>query len=145
VYGPAGLPQVSDVSHRLPDDLRLFYELCGGVVLFEHAPYPTFVSRPGEMVPANPVIAGAHYSDDISSSWYLIASDGTRDQRMTIDLDPSRLGRCYDSFWDRHAVAGASTIIAGSFSAFLQHSLRAAGQSLYWLQPDFVPIGDAYD
>jgi len=144
VFPPAGAPQVRP-EHTVPDDMQTFYRLCGGVALFDDAVFRTIIGGPSEVVPANPVIRFEEGAYDISWSWYLLASDGTDSQRMTIDLDPTRLGRCYDSFWDRHAIAGSTTIIARSFTEFLSRSYASKGTGLYWLRDDFVPLGDAYD
>lgn len=144
IFTAVGFPIISQ-QHRLPDDLRVFYESCGGLVLFEHANFPTFIVPPKDLVLANPVIVGELAEYDISASWYIVASNGTDSQKITIDLDLERLGRCYDSFWDRHAVAGSSTIIARSFTKFFERSLDSGGDEFYWNRPDFSPLGDAYD
>ncbi len=144
ILATAGFPIISQ-QHRLPDDLRVFYENCGGLVLFEHTSFPTLFVPPKDLVLANPIIVGELAEDDISASWYIIASDGTDSQKITIDLDLERLGRCYDSFWDRHAIAGSSTIIARSFTEFFERSLNSGGDEFYWNRPNFASLGDAYD
>lgn len=138
------MPEITE-GHRLPEDLQHFYQLCGGLAMFRGSRAPTYIVPPQGLVLANPVIVGEVAEYDISSSWYIIASDGTDSQRVTIDLSLERLGRCYDSFWDRHAVAGSSTIIALSFTEFLSRTHLSNGEELYWLRPDFAPLGDAYD
>jgi len=143
VHPAQGLPDVPQ-PHTLPDDLRRFYSLCGGLSLLEDAEYPAFISRPKELVPANPVIIGEQVNDDISTSWYIIANDGSGEY-LTIDLDPARLGRCYDSFSDRHGVAGSCPIIATSFTDLLERLVTNQGRHWYWLQPGFRSLGDAYD
>jgi len=130
---------------QLPDDVQTFYEECGGLVLFEHAPSPTHIVAPLDFVPANPVIVGEEGEYDVSYLWYLIASDGTDSQRMTIDLSSERRGQCYDSFWDRHGIVGSTTIIAVTFTDFLMQSLLSRGDDFYWHSPSFPPLGDAYD
>lgn len=144
VHEPAGLPAVLP-PHRMPDDLLSFYRLCGGLVLHQIAPFPALLVPPAGLVLANPVIVGELGEYDISSAWYILSSDGSNSQIVTIDLAEERLGRCYDSFWDRHAVAGSSTVIARSFSEFLQRSFENDGQDVYWHVPGFVAHGDAYD
>lgn len=138
VHGPAGLPAVLP-PHRMPDDLLSFYRFCGGLVLHQTAPFPAL------LVLANPVIVGELGEYDISFAWYILSSDGSNSQIVTIDPAEERLGRCYDSFWDRHAVAGSSTVIARSFSEFLQRSFERDSQDVYWHVPGFVAHGDAYD
>lgn len=143
VYPPSGLPVVNEY-HVLPDDLRTFYEICGGLRLFSKSDYPVSIVSSKDVALANPVIVGELYEDDISSTWYVIAKDGNG-EHLTIDLSKERLGRCYDSFFDRHGVAGSCPIIARSFTDLLLRLFENKGQYWYWLQPDLVSLGDAYD
>ena len=82
--------------------------------------------------------------------WYILAQDQPYNayeagvQTVTIDFDPDRLGRCYDSFWDRHASPGYCDIVATSFTGWLEQVLAAKGSSLFWVEPTFQRIGDAY-
>lgn len=140
---PRGHPEVSP-PHVLPPDMTEFYRLCGGMTLFEGASYPAFILEPEAVVPANPVIVGEVGEQDITASWYVIVSDGGGEY-LTIDLDERRLGRCYDSFGDRHGVAGSCPIIATSFKNLLERLFWNKGQHWYWLADDFQPLGDAYD
>lgn len=142
LHEPAGPPDVA--PYRLPPDLEEFYRQCGGCRLFDGSGYAFSVVAPDTFLPANPVIVGDVLDDDISASWYIVGYGGGQ-QYVTIDLHPARLGRCHDSFWDRHAVAGSSPIIAMSFAGLLARMIENAGRYWYWLQEDFVSIGDAYD
>ena len=143
IIDPPGNLPIVDPAHTLQEDLKQFYELCGGLSLFTSSAYGLRIVGPDEVVPANPIIVGDLYPEDISSTWYIIAQDPGGDY-YTIDLHPDRLGRCYDSFWDRHAVAGSSTIVALSFLEFLQRMLENKGDHWYFAKPDFVEMGDAY-
>jgi hypothetical protein len=143
VYDPVGLPLVRE-GESLPDDLQQFYSLCGGMDLFRNEPYSLMIVPPSNFVLANPVIVGELAQDDISSSWYLLGDDHHGDY-LTIDLNLERLGRCYDSFFDCHAIVGSCPIIATSFTDFLSRFYENRGQYWYWLRPDFLPLGDAYD
>jgi hypothetical protein len=143
VFAPVGMPIIRE-GHLFPEDLRSFYALCGGVRLFGGRDYAVTLVSPQQFVVANPVIVGDMVEDDISSTWYIIADDGNGDY-LTIDLSRERLGRCYDSFFDRHAVAGSCPIIAPSFTDLLMHLYENQGQYWYWLRSDFVSLGDAYD
>src|SRR5688572_7050582 len=109
VLPPGGLPIV-DPKHLLPDDVEEFYSICGGINFFSESNYSIRIASPGEFLSANPKIIGKIYEDDISSSWYIAANDGNNDF-ITIDLSKERNGKCYDSFFDRHAVAGSCSII----------------------------------
>jgi hypothetical protein len=84
-------------AHSFPPDLKRFYELCGGVMLFENKDYHCQLVPPNEFVLSNPVIVGEQVDEDISSHWFIIAHDGNVDY-ISIDLHPNRLGKCYDSF-----------------------------------------------
>jgi hypothetical protein len=143
VLFPAGFP--SKEKHLLiPDDITEFYELCGGLILFKNRNYPISIVKPEKFLPANPIIVGERCEEDISSGWYIIADDMNGDY-LTIDLNQERLGRCYDSFYDRHGVVGSCPIVAKSFSELLERLVNNKGQHWYWLERDFVSLGDAYD
>lgn len=136
------MPQV-ELPYQIPEDLTVFYTLCGGIELYPEAHYPIRVVSPHEVVLANPVIVGELCSDDISASWHIIATDGNGDY-LTIDLHPDRLGRCYDSFRETHGLPGSCPIIARTFTELLSRLIENKGQRWYWLDSEFAPIGDAY-
>nr|WP_218030904.1 SMI1/KNR4 family protein [Dictyobacter aurantiacus] len=146
VYEPIGLPVV-EPNHVLPEDLKRFYSLCGGLHLFDDPGgiyYSMTIVPPTRCVLANPVIIGERVEDDITASWYIIGDDGNGDY-LTIDFSHERLGRCYDSFHEIHGLRGDCPIIANSFTDLLACLYNNNGQYWYWLLPDFVPLGDAYD
>lgn len=143
VVPPLGVPTVAD-GHKLPGDIIEFYELCGGVELFTNSENPCRIVSPNEFNLANPVIVGDICEDDISADWYIIA-DYYNGNHLTIDLNPSRLGRCYDSFSETHGLVGETPIIAFSFQELLTRLLDNKGQRFYWLTDSFEPLGDAYD
>lgn len=143
VYPSQGLPEIQEF-HQLPSDVREFYELCGGMSLYVNEDYPVYIVPPKEFVLANPIIVGELCEEDISSNWYIIANDG-KGEYLTIDLAPERLGKCYDSFFDRHGVVGESQVIALSFRDLLEHIVKFQGKDWYWLNEDFISLGDAYD
>lgn len=129
---------------QMPDDLKEFYRLCGGAILFENQEYGFQIVEPQDFVLANPVIVGELCEEDISSKWYIICKDSNQDC-ITIDLSKERNGRCYDSFWDRHGVVGECSIVANSFTDLVINLLNAKGKNLYWLEDTFNYLGDAYD
>lgn len=143
VHGPSGAPRV-DPTEALPVDLASFYALCGGGSLFASTDYGVDVVAPSDVVRANPVIRGADDENDLSHSWYVVARTGGG-QCITIDCHPERLGRCYDGFWDSHAIRGSSPVIALSFEELLTRLLESRGERWYWLEPGWVGYGDAYD
>jgi hypothetical protein len=128
----------------MPDDLRQFYSLCGGATLFSQSHFPIEILAPSDFEPSNLTVLGEGRQDDRSDDWYAVARSGS-DQVISIDLNPERLGRCYDSYWDRHAVVGSSAIVAMDFSELIRLSLQAKGRELYWTSPSFKSYGDAYD
>lgn len=143
VYSPCGMPVLSK-GVNMPDDLKVFYENSGGVSLFADKEFGFTIVGPQEMVLANPIIVGELCPGDISSEWYIICKD-TGNNYITIDLSKERLGKCYDSFWDRHGVAGECTVVAKSFTELLWQLYSNRGKCLFWLKSDFAYLGDAYD
>lgn len=143
VHPPTGIPDV-EKEHTLPSDLKEFYKICGGIDLFIDCGYAIKIVSPQGFVLANPVIIEERAEYDISSNWYIIGDDMNGDY-ITIDLDKLRLGRCYDSSWDLHGVAGSCPIVATSFTKLLEGLVMNKGQHWYWLQDDFRYLGDAYD
>lgn len=143
VHSPCGLPLINK-DNVLPNDLKLFYENCGGITFFVNKQYEFTIVSPEELVLANPVIIGELCEEDISSEWYIICKD-TENNYITIDLAKARLGRCYDSFWDRHGVVGECAIVATSFTELISRLFSSQGKSIFWLEQDFIYLGDAYD
>lgn len=129
----------------LPEDVKEFYTLCNGIDLFNDSHCAVRIVAQQQFLLANPILVGEKCEYDISSHWYIIADiyDGNF---LTMDLHPERLGKCYDSHWDTHALVGSSTVIAHSFTTLLtQLSAQGAGDTWYWEQSNFVSLGDAYD
>lgn len=143
VFSPKGLPKPRE-THHLPLDVQNFYKSCGGAILYESSGYSTLIVPPNRIIPANPVIVGGEHEDDITFSWYIICADDNGNY-LTIDLGRKYLGRCYDSFSDRHGVRGSCPVIARSFSELINRLLANNGQHWYWLQDNFESLGDAYD
>ena len=141
---PAGQPSLRAALAR-PDDLRLFYDLCGGAVLFRDALYSVAIRAPEELVPANPVIVGEPCPEDITDTWHLVADGRDGSQFISLDLHPDRLGRCYDSFHETHGLVGDSPVIATSFTQLLERLVSSSGRRWFWLEPGFESHGDAYD
>ena len=143
ISAPSGLPMIDDVL-QLPDDVRYFYENCGGIVLHPDSNYSFAIVGPKEFVRANPVIVGEVCSEDISSMWYIVCRD-RNNNFLTIDLSKKRNGKCYDSFWDRHGIVGECAVIANNFTELVYQLYRHRGECLFWLEEQFTYLGDAYD
>lgn len=146
VYPAEGLPENIEEGDVLPEDVLEFYNMCAGMDLFTKADFGLTIVAPDKLVLANPIIVGEKCDYDISSHWYIIANLGDGNY-LSIDLHPDRLGKCYDSHWDCHGVAGSSTVVANSFTDLLNRLLvsKGEGDSWYWNSGDFKPLGDAYD
>ena len=144
VREPKGKPQIKG-KHILPEDVVAFYEMCGGIECYvKGEAYPIRILAPEEVVQANPVLVGEECEEDISSSWYLIA-DAEDGNYISIDFDKERNGRCYESFFDTHALRDNCPVVARSFTEFLKHLLEYKGDYFYWLENDaFEGYGDAY-
>ncbi len=112
--------------------------------LFPSKEYKISIVHPKDFIRANPEIIGEDIQDDRSYNWFVIATD-QNGQYITIDLDSSRLGVCYDSFWDRHGVAGSNPVVAKSFTELLENLYSEGGIGWYWLNNQFSFLGDAYD
>ena len=140
---PAGIPVIAR-GHALPDDVLAFYRVAGGASLFAGSDYEYVIVPPGEVRPTNAVMRIDSGEGDISDTWYVIADDRGGDH-LSIDLDPSRLGRCYDSFHETHGIPGDTPIIARSFTELLRRLVENRGGYPYWLREDFERIGDAYE
>ena len=143
VKSPSLLPMLEE-GHSMPTDLLEFYELCGGIIFYSNSLYTIEIVPPNEFLLTNPVILGQRYDDDISTDWYIVAKSGS-EQLITIDMNKERLGRCYDSFYDRHGIVGSCPVIATSFTDLLERVIENQGKYWYWLSKDFVSLGDAYD
>lgn len=145
VNSAVGFPDAfDDMSLDIPDDLREFYSRCGGMELFQASEYPLRIVSPSTFRLANPAIVGEVIEDDITSSWYIFA-EGRSGEFVTVDLHPSRRGRCYDSYIDRHGIVGSCPILALSFTEFLKEVLNRPGSRFYWLLDSFKSYGDAYE
>jgi antitoxin YokJ len=146
VLPPSGIPVV-ETGHQLPADLSEFYTLCGGMRLWEADVFPLRIVSSDRCVLANPVIIVgvsaailAETRGHCSWTWYVVG-EGPNGQYVTIDFAPERLGLCYNSSWEVHP--GNSTIIAYSFTDFLNRLADSNGQTWYWDDAEFVSLGDA--
>lgn len=138
-----GIPHLDSID-TLPADVLDFYGQCGGLNLFTEGEYPIRVVAPDEFLRANPIIAHEKARvGDISDSWYIICSDD-KGQWISIDCSKDRCGRCYDSFWDSHAVAGSCRVVALSFTELLTQLVAAEGRRWFWLLDEAISYGDAY-
>ena len=141
-----GIPIVNR-NHIVPEDLRRFYSLCGGLTLGSDSDFPAEVLPPQQVVRANPILFGELYGtgpiDSISENWYLIARY-ENDDYITIDFSDVRLGWCYNSFFGYHANPGYCKILAHSFTELLSLLAQNPG-GVELPDADYLPdYGDAY-
>jgi len=147
VFPPKGIPKIPD-HLSLPLDVQSFYSLAGGAVLLQNSLSPYEIPEPQNFVPSNEIIFPEGYDWDLpendrSYDWYVAANSGP-EQYISIDLNPDRLGRCYDSFWQLHATEDAE-IVALSFREMIEHLLDHRGDGPYWVEDGFPRLGFAYD
>lgn len=148
VLQPLGLPRVNP-PHILPKDLREFYTECGGIQFFRNSDYTVEIVTLDKFLLSNPVILSEEWEidipkDDKSNDWYIVAQAGP-EQRISIDLNVARLGKCYDSFWDIHASPGECPVVALSFNELVERIFKCKGGYWFWLEESFKSLGDAYD
>ncbi|EQC2552903.1 SMI1/KNR4 family protein [Enterobacter sichuanensis] len=144
VIPPNGdLPTLPASTLKYPDDILYFYRKCNGVRLFcdGNAMISFRILSKNEILQSNQIIVGEPCDDDISSSWYLIGKTDNNDY-LSIDLSFERNGRCYDSNYEIHGVAGSCPIIALSFTELLTELYNSGGNDIYWKNKNH---GDAYD
>lgn len=146
VAPPTGQPHVAEVDSRLPDDLREFFEICGGVTLFRGANFEWAISGPSELTPTNLIVLGGQVPDDITATWHVIARQPHDSSALvSIDLSEGRRGWTYDSDVEVHGVAGSCTVISHSFTDLLAGLIACRGEYIFWEDDSFVSLGDAYD
>jgi antitoxin YokJ len=154
----AGQPRVR-ASDRVPDDMRGFYEICGGVTLFPHGAVPLTILPPARVGVANLIILGLDErtlfekynlpSDEPSWSWYTLALDGNGDY-FVIDLSQARTGRCYDAHHETYPARGETNVIALTFTDFLARMLwlieTSPPPNHFWVdRMAKLRLGDAYE
>ncbi|WP_244137360.1 SMI1/KNR4 family protein [Burkholderia pyrrocinia] len=125
-----------------PNDLVEFYSLCGGVILFRAGKdNVSFKILPAdEVLQTNMLIVGRPCEDDISFSWYAICKTDSGDY-ISIDTARERNGRCCDSNFEIHGVAGSCPVVALSFAELLEELYRSSGVDIFWKAKNY---GDAY-
>jgi hypothetical protein len=142
-----GLPALQ-TGCELPADLREFYSLCGGIDLFPHEDWGWRILSPVEVARADIELLGGAYEDHPedydgtpSERLYLIAVRGCGPDWVSIDLDPSRLGLCLDSFSGDHAT-DSSKVVARSFHELLFKLFHWREEGYFWEDSYYGFFGD---
>ena len=120
----------AELPAGLPDDLRRFIALTGGIRT------SAGLEVAARVIPAQEALLGERYDDDRSAAWVIVAEDsqaGTA-ARGVIDLAPERRGL---------GVAGSMPVISASFSDFLARLVDRGGTA-FWVDAE-PKLGDAYD
>lgn len=154
VYPSNGLPIVPD-GYILPNDIKEFYSLCGGMDLYLNTegffykilPPEKFLFANSEILGEETVLeisSSEEYQGDVTLDCFTIVSDSNGDFLVT-DLNKMRHGLCYDAFHETYGLVGDMPIIAKSFTELLKKLIKNEGKSIFWLDDNFEPLGDAYD
>jgi cell wall assembly regulator SMI1 len=132
------------IGCTVPDDMRQFYSVLGGALLFEKsdAPYEILEPKLIRSVAAD-VLGGAASEATVPPSWFSICyvRDGNY---VAIDLPAKQNGEVWliDCFHETIGLEDYSTVIALSFSEFLERALASKGDH-YWLD-EHPSYGDAF-
>lgn len=136
---------------RLPEDLQYFFSHYDAIELFLHKPYGIKIVSSTDFIPTNKMlypeddVIWEELEGDCSNDWYVIATSEQQGQYISLDMNASRFGYCYDSFLETHASPGDSPIIAKSFTELLERLYLGKGDHWFWLAENFESYGDAYD
>ncbi|HEX2750821.1 MAG TPA: SMI1/KNR4 family protein [Verrucomicrobiales bacterium] len=139
---PAAEEEISFAEERLqvalPDDLREFYLLSNGCVLFLNGSDFRYWLLPLEDVrPARMLVYGIDDDTFGPGNCFAIADVCDGNYVGALFGNPGRSVNYVDVFHETFA-ENWSTIIASSFTEFLR---RASGSNeLYWLRPDFDKV-----
>jgi hypothetical protein len=144
VSPPCGLPFVPD-GVSLPPDLREFYEIAAGALLFNQHVCAGHVRilGPNEFQRIGLAINGEEFATGPFSWWFAVA-DVRDGNYIAIDLNREHFGLCYDAFHETFASPGYVSVIASSFADLLRRLLNHKEDSTYWLQDDFKALGEAF-
>jgi len=132
VYKSQGVPSPIE-GVEIPEDLKEFYSLCGGLVLFEGSKYQWNILSVEEIKNAQDVIREGEPEIKELKSFVTIAEDGNGDF-LAISISGSNVGQVVDAFHETFGDIGDTTVIALSFTEFLTKLYRNGGNYPYWLE-----------
>jgi hypothetical protein len=95
------------------------------------------VCGPDELVPVAPRLLTSEIArelertepEHVANTGYAFADNGggSTDEHVVVDLHPSRLGRYYETFWDRFGGVGAMPVVALCVTDALSWLLETEG------------------
>lgn len=134
------------IGCALPDDVRRFYSVLGGALLFDKSDAPYEIVEPKLIRPVAVDVLGDAATEVpvVPPSWFSICyvQDGNY---LAIDLPAKANGEVWliDCFHETIGLEEYSTVIALSFSEFLERALASKGEH-YWLG-EHPSYGDAFE
>ncbi|MCG8550320.1 MAG: SMI1/KNR4 family protein [Desulfobacterales bacterium] len=131
VFPAQGQPKLAS-KVIIPEDMRLFYELCGGVKLFSNKEYHWRILAPNEIALAEKSILDESEIIPELGNLFLIADDGNGDY-LAINLDRKSNGYVVDAFHETFGVIGDTPVIAFSFTELLESLYENSGEYPFWL------------
>jgi cell wall assembly regulator SMI1 len=147
VNPPLAQSQIEDIEegigYRLPSDLKQFYGFCNGSTMTWDSANFYHIIPLDKMRRVRVEILGEDEDKDQAAppAWYALCDvqDGNYiglDFESVSDSSCNIIDCCHESFGS----SGDSTVIAKSFTKFLEQFLNAQGEA-FWLEPDFKGYG----
>lgn len=143
VHPPLGPPELCS-GHKLPGDLALFYDLCGGLEFDGRNDRMEFsILPPSRFRRGNPE-RGVIDRGSICDAWYFLVdvSDGNY---IAIDCSTERLGYCCEAFMFTYANRDFSPILARSFTQLLRSLVEHEGDYFFWREDGFKSLGSMFE
>lgn len=129
---------VSLPSLSLPDDMKYFYELCNGVILYLNTEWEFRVAGLDKLLRMD-IVAFEPITEErlslltlksISRDWYCIGR-GDFTPHFSVDLSPNRRGWCFNTDWSLYP--SESYRVTKSFTELLHNLVNSKGtESDFW-------------
>lgn len=146
---PCGIPVFEKdlaIELTLPNDVIEFYTRCGGLIANKDGVCGSWmrIVSPAEFQRIDSVIMGGEmFATGPFQFWYAIA-DVEDGNYLAIDVGKDFNGKCIDAFHETFAMPGYVNVVASSFADLLLRILNHPEDSAFFLQDDFVPLGEAF-
>lgn len=141
LWPSSGLPKVSE-SHVIPDDVKAFYDLCGGAILFEGEDYSWRILPPEEFRLA--INDFDEIDTDKLDGFYFFADDFNGDY-LAINFGHKNNGLVVDGFHETFGNEGDTPVIALSFGEIINRLLENRGGYPFWLNDKATIYRDWYE